>query len=87
MQNENSMLGLFQKLFFNFNARQMKDATLAFKKHLDDGGKMLVAMGGAMSSAQMGITLAPMIKTGLPCLVRICFTSHLLWRKFWLDLF
>ena len=62
MKNENSVLGLFQKLFFNFNARQMKDATLAFKKHLDDGGKMLVAMGGAMSSAQMGITLAPMIK-------------------------
>lgn len=57
-----SILDLFQKLFFNFNARQMKDATLAFKKHLDDGGKMLVAMGGAMSSAQLGITLAPMIK-------------------------
>ena len=62
MQNENGMLGLFQKLFFNFNSRQMKDATLAFKAHLDAGGKMLVAMGGAMSSAQMGITLAPMIK-------------------------
>ncbi len=62
MQNENNMLGLFQKLFFNFNSRQMKDATLAFKAHLDAGGKMLVAMGGAMSSAQMGITLAPMIK-------------------------
>jgi deoxyhypusine synthase len=63
MENKNTnMLGLFQKLFFNFNSRQMKDATLAFKKHLDDGGKMLVAMGGAMSSAQMGITLAPMIK-------------------------
>ena len=64
MQNQNSVLGLFQKLFFNFNARQMKDATLAYKKHLDDGGKMMLAMGGAMSSAQMGITLAPMIKNG-----------------------
>ncbi len=42
----------------------MKDATLAFKKHLDEGGTMLVAMGGAMSSAQMGITLAPMIREG-----------------------
>jgi len=62
MKNENSVLGLFEKLFFNFNARQMKDATLAFKKHLDDKGKMFLAMGGAMSSAQMGITLAPMIK-------------------------
>ena len=61
---ENSVLGLFQKLFHNFNARQLKDATLAFKKHLDDGGKMLLAMGGAMSSAQMGVTLAPMIKHG-----------------------
>ena len=64
MQKEISVLGLFQRLFHNFNARQMKDATLAFKKHLDAGGKMLVAMGGAMSSAQLGITLAPMIKEG-----------------------
>ena len=54
MKKETTILGLFQKLFFNFNSRQMKDATLAFKKHLDDGGKMLVAMGGAMSSAQLG---------------------------------
>ena len=62
--NKISILGLFQKIFHNFNARQMKDATLAFKKHLDDGGKMLLAMGGAMSSAQLGVTLAPMIKAG-----------------------
>lgn len=60
--NNNSVLDLFQKLFHNFNARQMKDATLAFKKHLDEGGKMLLAMGGAMSSAQLGVTLAPMIR-------------------------
>ncbi|HYF05408.1 MAG TPA: deoxyhypusine synthase family protein [Patescibacteria group bacterium] len=55
-------LDLFKKLFHNFNARQMKDATIAFKAHLDAGGKMLLAMGGAMSSAQLGVTLAPMIK-------------------------
>ncbi len=59
MSKETSVLGLFQKLFHNFNARQMKDATLAFKKHLDDGGRMLLAMAGAMSSAQLGVTLAP----------------------------
>ena len=62
MKKEISVLGLFQKLFHNFNARAMKDATLGFKKHLDEGGKMLLAMGGAMSSAQMGVTLASMIK-------------------------
>lgn len=57
-----NILDLFQKLFHNFNSRAMKDATIAFKKHLDDGGKMMLAMGGAMSSAQMGVTLAAMIK-------------------------
>ena len=62
MSKQISVLGLFEKLFHNFNARAMKDATLAFKKHLDGGGKMMLAMGGAMSSAQMGITLASMIK-------------------------
>ena len=62
MKKEISILGLFEKLFHNFNSRAMKDATLAYKKHLDGGGKMLLAMGGAMSSAQMGITLASMIK-------------------------
>ena len=61
-ENKLSILGLMQKLYHNFNARAMKDATLAFKKHLDDGGKMMLAMGGAMSSAQMGVTLAAMIK-------------------------
>ncbi len=62
MSEKITILGLFQKLFHHFNARQMKDATVAFKKHLDKGGKMLLAMGGAMSSAQIGVTLAPMIK-------------------------
>src|SRR3990167_1488983 len=62
MKEQATILGLFHKLFHNFNARAMKDATLAFKKHLDDGGKMLLAMAGAMSSAQLGVTLAPMIK-------------------------
>ena len=62
MKKEISVLGLFQKLFHNFNARAMKDATLAFKKHLDDGGRMLLALGGALSSAQIGVTLAAMIR-------------------------
>lgn len=62
MSKENTILGLFQKLFHNFNSRAMKDATIAFRKHLDDGGKMLLAMAGAMSSAQLGVTLAPMIR-------------------------
>lgn len=49
----------------NFNARSTRDALLAYWKLLEDGGKMYVAMAGAMSSAQLGITLAPAIRAGL----------------------
>lgn len=71
MKKEMSFLDLFKKIFHNFNSRQLKDATIAFKKHIDEGGKMFLAMGGAMSSAQIGITLSPMIKNkkihGISC--------------------
>jgi deoxyhypusine synthase len=49
----------------NFNSRATRDALLAYWRHVDGGGKMFVAMAGAMSSAQLGITLAPAIRAGL----------------------
>ena len=49
----------------NFNARATKDALLAYWRHIDGGGKMFWAVAGAMSSAQLGITLAPAIRAGL----------------------
>jgi deoxyhypusine synthase len=49
----------------NFNARATRDALLAYLRHIDAGGKMFWAMAGAMSSAQLGITLAPAIRAGL----------------------
>jgi deoxyhypusine synthase len=49
----------------NFNARALRDATLAYRRHLDAGGTMFWAVAGAMSSAQLGITLAPAIRAGL----------------------
>ena len=49
----------------NFNARAMRDALLAYWSHIDGGGKMFWAVAGAMSSAQLGITLAPAIRAGL----------------------
>ncbi len=51
--------------FKNFNARATRDATLAYWKHIEGGGKMFWAVAGAMSSAQLGITLAPAIRGGL----------------------
>jgi deoxyhypusine synthase len=49
----------------NFNARATKDALLSYWRHIDAGGKMFWAVAGAMSSAQLGITLAPAIRAGL----------------------
>ena len=49
----------------NFNARATRDALLAYQRHIANGGKMFWAVAGAMSSAQLGITLAPAIRAGL----------------------
>jgi deoxyhypusine synthase len=49
----------------NFNARSTRDALVAYWRHHQAGGRMLWAMAGAMSSAQLGITLAPAIRAGL----------------------
>ncbi len=49
----------------NFNARSTRDALLSYWEHVQRGGKMFWAMAGAMSSAQLGITLAPAIREGL----------------------
>ncbi len=50
--------------FRHFNAGALKRATDDFIDHLENGGKMMVTIGGAMSSARLGISLAPMIKAG-----------------------
>lgn len=53
------------KNYKNFNSRATRDATLAYWRHMEGGGKMYWAVAGAMSSAQLGITLAPAIRAGL----------------------
>jgi deoxyhypusine synthase len=49
----------------NFNSRATRDAMLAYWRHVQAGGKMFWAVAGAMSSAQLGITMAPAIRAGL----------------------
>ena len=51
--------------YTNFNARVTRDALLAYWEHLQNGGKMFWTLAGAMSSAQLGITLAPAIREGI----------------------
>src|ERR1700749_2632232 len=53
------------KNYKNFNARATRAALVAYQRHIENGGKMFWAVAGAMSSAQLGITLEPAIRAGL----------------------
>lgn len=48
--------------FRHFNAAAMVDAAQAYEKHMLEGGKMMITLGGAMSTAELGISLAEMIR-------------------------
>ncbi len=46
----------------HFNAATVIDAADGYKRHLDGGGVMLVTLAGAMSTAELGLSLAEMIR-------------------------
>jgi deoxyhypusine synthase len=46
----------------HFNAAALVDAAKGYENHLQAGGKMLVTLAGAMSTAELGISLAEMIR-------------------------
>jgi len=50
--------------FKHFNARETVDAARAWRDLLDRGGEMLLAMAGALSTGEIGISLAEMIRQG-----------------------
>ncbi len=48
--------------FKHFNAAALVDAAKGYVTHLDEGGKMMVTLAGAMSTAELGKSLAEMIR-------------------------
>ena len=46
----------------HFNAATLVDASKAYVEHLEKGGKMMVTLAGAMSTAELGLSLAEMIR-------------------------
>ena len=66
--NENSVasnrpISDFLELHFrHFNARETLDAAKHYKQLIESGGKMLMTLAGAMSTAELGISLAEMIR-------------------------
>lgn len=53
-----------QHNYRHFNAAVVVDAAEAWIKHLKQGNKMFLTMAGAMSTGELGITLAEMIRQG-----------------------
>ncbi len=51
-----------EKHYLHFNAATLLDAAEAYKKHIENGGKMMITLAGAMSTAELGISLAEMIR-------------------------
>ena len=48
----------------HFNAASLVDAARGYARHVDGGGRMLVTLAGAMSTAELGLSLAEMIRQG-----------------------
>jgi len=51
-----------EKNYLHFNAAALVDAAKAYKKHIADGKKMMVTLAGAMSTGELGISFAEMIR-------------------------
>lgn len=50
--------------FRHFNAAALVDAAEGYTHHLNQGGAMMVTLAGAMSSAELGLSFAEMIRQG-----------------------
>ena len=46
----------------HFNAAALVDAARSYEDHLDKGGRMMITLAGAMSTGELGISLAEMIR-------------------------
>src|ERR1700744_5331933 len=57
-----SIRTFMKRHFKHFNAAVCVDAAEGWIAHLNKGGKMLVTLAGAMSTAELGISLAELIR-------------------------
>ncbi|MBU2213125.1 deoxyhypusine synthase family protein [Patescibacteria group bacterium] len=59
-----SVAKFLEENFKHFNARETLDAAKKWHEFSMNGGKMVLALAGAMSTAELGISLAKMIRAG-----------------------
>lgn len=62
MNNANEVKAFIRHHYRHFNSAALVDAAEGYVQFLQGGGKMFLAMAGAMSSAELGLSLAEMIR-------------------------
>lgn len=62
MTNRGPISQFMERNYLHFNAAAMVDAAKGYEQHLLEGGKMMITLAGAMSTAELGISLAEMIR-------------------------
>lgn len=62
MHRPESVSAFVDRHFRHFNAAALRDAAAAYRRHVDEGGAMMLTMAGAMSTAELGLSLAEMIR-------------------------
>ena len=59
-----SIRSFIEEHYRHFNAGALADAARSLQAFLNDGGRLFVTLAGAMSTAELGRSLAPMIRAG-----------------------
>jgi deoxyhypusine synthase len=65
-----------QEHFRHFNAATLVDAAEGYRTFLEKGGRMMITLAGAMSTAELGLSLAEMIRQGKIHLI-VCTGANL----------
>jgi len=63
--NNGPVSAFLDKHFLHFNSRELVEAARAYRQHIDAGGKMMISLAGAMSTARIGRILGRMIRQDL----------------------
>lgn len=62
MQNKGPVSKFILEHYRHFNSATLVDAAIAYENHLAEGKKMMITLAGAMSTAELGRSLAEMIR-------------------------
>lgn len=58
-----------EKNYLHFNSATLVDASKAYVAHMNKKGKMMITLAGAMSTAELGISLAEMIRKDMVSII------------------